>query len=853
MLLKLRPQFEHDLLAAKWELERKTTELAKSLALVRATLESTAEGILVTDYEGTVTGFNQQFLEMWRVPPELLREGSHQKLLEFVSPQLADPTEFFDRIAKIYQARPAETFEVLTLKDGRIFERVSKVQRIEDRNVGRVWSFRDVTRRTTAEREIRAQSEWFRVTLGSIGDGVVTVDNDCRVTFLNPIAEKLTGWKTAEAVGRPVREILHLIEERTGAEAANPIEGALEDGTVRALANHTILIRRDGVHIPVEDSAAPIKDPAAKIIGAVMVFHDVSERRQREKDLREESAITETLYEISTAVSTELDLEKVVQIITDASVRVTHAQFGAFFYNVPDEQGGSYMLYALAGRPRSAFENFPMPRATKLFGPTFRGEGVIRLADVRQDPRFGKNPPHFGMPPGHLPVVSYLAVPVVSRSGEVIGGLFFGHEEVGVFSQRDEKVMLGIAAQAAAAIDTARLYQREQQARALAEGANQAKDLFLAALSHELRTPLTPVLAILSSLRDEGSLPAELREDLETVRRNVELEARLIDDLLDLTRITRGKLELHYERVRLDRLIEDAINACVAELELKHLELRRDFARAQVSLLADSARVTQILWNLLKNAIKFTPDGGRITVRAKVESGSPNRRVTVEVEDTGIGIDPAHIGQVFDAFEQGDRTITRQFGGIGLGLAISKAIAESHQGTLTAESAGLGHGSVFRLTLPFDGSQESEHTITAEREPISRRSTGADVRSRPLRILLVEDHTDTVAILTRLLRRMGHDVVTAEKVGAALQLADREMRRAPLDVVISDLGLPDGSGLDLMRQLSAKYGLRGIALSGFGMESDLAQSKAAGFTHHLIKPIDIALLRGTLAELSAGA
>ena len=438
----------------------------------------------------------------------------------------------------------------------------------------------------------------------------------------------------------------------------------------------------------------------------------------------------------------------------------------------------------------------------------------------------------------------------------MLGGLFFGHEKPGVFTARDEKIILGVAAQAAAAMDAAHTHQAEQQARASAEQANQAKDLFLAALSHELRTPLTPVLAILSSLREDAAIPEALAEDLETIRRNVELEARLIDDLLDLTRITRGKLELHCERVRLHRMIEDAINACLPDLKAKRLELVRDFAGEKAIIIADSARITQIFWNLLKNAIKFTPEGGTITIRSRTKPAAPpDGVVTVEIEDTGIGIDATQIERVFEAFEQGGRQITRQFGGIGLGLAISHAIAELHKGTLTAASAGLGCGSTFRLTLPFDGCDEDESVRLSTAGAASLRAVpaSAGVTQRPLRILLVEDHADTAAILARLLRRMGHDVLPANSVAAALQLAEKEMPVAQIDLVMSDLGLPDGSGLDLMRQLSANYGLRGIALSGFGMDSDLAQSTAAGFSRHLIKPIDIALLRATLIELTSGA
>ena len=709
-------------------------------------------------------------------------------------------------------------------------------------------------KRIAAEAELREQSEWFSVTLGSIGDAVITVDNDCRVTFLNPVAEELSGWDTSEAMGCSINDVLHLIEEKTRMRVANPIEGALADVEVKSLTNHTILIRRDGAEIPIEDSAAPIKNPDGEVIGAVMVFHDVTERRQKEKALREEYAITERLHEIAASISTELDLGKVVQTITDAGTRVTRAQFGAFFFNELDGQGVSCLRYVVSGVPRGAFEDVQMSHATELCGTAFRDADVIRLDDLRQDPRFGKKGACFGMPRGSLPVASYLAVPVFSRSGEVVGGLFFGHEKPGIFTARDEKVIRGVAAQAAAAMDVARSYQAEQQARAAAERANKAKDLFLAALSHELRTPLTPVLAILSSLREDAAIPKALAEDLETVRRNVELEARLIDDLLDLTRITRGKLALRCERVRLHRMIEDAINACQPDLAAKNLTLVRDFAAEKTIILADSARITQILWNVLKNAIKFTPDDGTITIRSRKNVDKADGIVVVEIEDTGIGIASVRIDRVFDAFEQGDRQITQQFGGIGLGLAISKAIAESHHGTLTVASEGPGRGSTFRLTLPFDGCNEEEDGVLgASNAEAMSLVPSVGVTQRPQRILVVEDHADTAAILARLLRRMGHEVLRAGSLKQALKLTEEQMRIAPIDLVMSDLGLPDGSGFDLMRKLSADYGLRGIALSGFGMDSDLEQSIKAGFSRHLIKPIDIATLRTAVAEMTSGA
>ncbi|MGI8605386.1 MAG: PAS domain S-box protein [Verrucomicrobiales bacterium] len=975
-ILLARQRAEQDLILAKEALERKTEELAHSLSMMQATLESTTDGILVTDGLGKVTGFNQKFVQMWRLHGGRMEAENHSQLLDLTSHQFANPVQFRIRIEEIYASSPPESFDVLETADGRVIERFSKIQRIAERNAGRVWSFRDVTERKRAELELHQQSEWFRVTLGSIGDAVITVDNDCQVTFVNSVAEKLTGWQTSEAVGRKIGDVMRLVQEITRERAPTPIDRALREGVVVGLANHTSLIRRDGSEIPIEDSAAPIKNPAGETIGAVMVFHDVSERRQREtalaqseerfrlmgqvvpqllwtadvrgeidyrnerwyaytgqaseeataagwaaaahpedgpkaletwmrsieagepceveyrlrqhdgdyrwfvcravplrddegriirwygsctdfhqqkltaEALREESAITERLHEVAKALSTELDLGKVVQIITDAGTRVTRAQFGAFFHNLLDGKATSANPYSLSGVSREAFEQL-RTRARDLFGPTFRGEGAIRLADVRKDSRFGGNEPGDERA-GDPPLASYLAVPVISRSGEVLGGLLFGHAEADVFTQRDETMVLGIAAQAAAAMDTARLYHAEQQARAAAEEANRAKDLFLAALSHELRTPLTPVIAILSSLRQDPDIPETLADDLETVRRNIELEARLIDDLLDLTRITRGKMELQSERVQVIRIIEDAINTCLPELKAKHLTLVRDFEEPHPTILADGARITQILWNLLKNSIKFTPEAGTITIRSRITPGPGAQHVMIEIQDTGIGIEPTQLGRVFEAFEQGDRKITRQFGGLGLGLAISSAIAESHGGSLTVASEGTGRGSTFTLALPLEGRDElKEHAsvpggLLGPAAEVPRRPGFAP---RPLRLLLVEDHLDTAAILSRLLRRMGHEVVHAGTIGAAREAATKEMNGAGLDLVMSDLGLPDGSGLDLMRELSTTYGLRGIALSGFGMESDLAQSTAAGFSHHLIKPIDIGVLRNLLSEM----
>ena len=401
-----------------------------------------------------------------------------------------------------------------------------------------------------------------------------------------------------------------------------------------------------------------------------------------------------------------------------------------------------------------------------------------------------------------------------------------------------------------AEMDVRQAKEAAEAAREAAEAANRAKDHFLAVLSHELRTPLTPTLTTIQSMEADPALPAEFRESVEMIRRNVELEVRLIDDLLDLTRVSRGKLELNLQRTDAHDVLRQATAICDSDLRGKQLALTTDLCAAATAVRADPARLQQVLWNLLKNAVKFTPVGGRVHVRTFNEdgpgtepggsaAGSPSRSFGVEVTDTGIGIEPAVLARIFDAFEQGGKQITRQFGGLGLGLAISRALAEQHGGTLTAASGGAGRGATFTLRLPV---------TVAEPEPAPARAAGHVCRPDDLhgcQVLLVDDHIDTARAMGRLLKRWGCLVQTADTVASALKAADA----VKPDILISDIGLPDGSGLDLIRQLIARHPVRGIAVSGFGMEDDLARSRAAGFMEHLVKPVDVNRLEQTVRRV----
>jgi CheY-like chemotaxis protein len=381
-----------------------------------------------------------------------------------------------------------------------------------------------------------------------------------------------------------------------------------------------------------------------------------------------------------------------------------------------------------------------------------------------------------------------------------------------------------------------RLVRELETQHARLEAANHAKDRFLAMLSHELRTPLTPVMSLASSLAERNDLSPELREDFETILRNVTLEATLIDDLLDITRISRGKLQLHAGDVDVHDLLRNALQICGSDGLEKGVEVALELGAARHFVRGDAARLSQAFWNLIKNAIKFTPSGGKVVIRSV---DLPRERLRVEVTDTGVGIAAESLSRIFEAFEQGDASITRQFGGLGLGLAISKTLVEAHGGHIGASSDGAGRGAQFTVEL------QAVHPVEA---PETEPGEGRDGAARRLKILLVDDHVDSARVLQKLLRADGHEVETATSLAGAR----RRLIETAVDLLISDVGLPDGNGLDLMRAVPGEAAMKGIALSGYGSDDDVRRSLAAGFATHLTKPVPISRLRQAIAEVARG-
>jgi PAS domain S-box-containing protein len=556
------------------------------------------------------------------------------------------------------------------------------------------------------------------------------------------------------------------------------------------------------------------------IIALAKTARDIS--RQRNFSVRAEKMSDDELGELTEAFNTMLDqlqsshadLEKSrvqLQIVTDyASVFLCHVDrhqtfqfvnpaFAARFKLTPDQVTGRSIRDIVGAR---AYE-------------TLRPHIERAIAGERVE--FELEVPYEALGPRWMHTIY---MPERNRAGIVVGF-------VGVISEISARK---------------RAEQELERARDQAMAASRAKDYFLAALSHELRTPLNPVLLIASDAANDPRFPQEARADFAMIRRNVELEARLIDDLLDLTRIVSGKLLLEKRPLDVCAVLQDALSVVRLEAETKNIELTLDLGTERPVVLGDPLRLQQIFWNVLKNAVKFTPEGGRIAVEIRTLAAGGN--VAIKIMDTGIGLTQGEITHIFDPFAQGDHAAgsgAHQFGGLGLGLAISRMLVKLHDGVIHAASAGRNQGSTFTIELPWIAAEQI-NAPPPQPPPPRHHPTIALKRPPGRRILLVEDHEPTRAVLANLLTRRNYQVFTATSIAEALTLA----RQETFDLVLSDIGLPDGNGYALMAQLRDQFGLKGIALTGYGMEEDVSRAQNSGFIAHLTKPVHIEVLEKAL-------
>ena len=681
--------------------------------------------------------------------------------------------------------------------------------------------------------------------LGAAFARIWTLDEDAQLLELQASAGIYTHIDGSHS-RIPVGELkIGLIAAERKAHLTNDVIGdprvpeqawAKELGLV-SFAGYPLLVDERLVGVMAMFSRRRLSTTALDALAAVANSVAVGIERKRAEELAADQArIMLALNRVGAAVASELDREKIVQIVTDAATELTTASMGAFFYNVVDPKSGeAFLLHTLSGAAKGAFESFPQPRATALFGPTFRGEGVTRIADVRADPRYGLSAPFHGMPKGHPPVRSFLAVPVKGRDGAALGGLFFGHPQAGVFTQQHERLATGIASWASVALENAHLYERAQEV-------SRAKDEFLAVLSHELRTPLNAILGWSRMLRDGNVAPARVEHAISVIERNARLQTQLVEDLLDVSRIVSGKLRLDLRPTDLPAIVQSAMDAVRPATTNKNITVRARIQPGVGKVNGDPGRIEQVVWNLLANAVKFTDAGGEVAIALREADGAAE----IVVSDTGQGIAPDFLPHVFDRFRQAEGGTSRKHGGLGLGLALARALTEAHGGTVEASSPGLGQGAVFTVRLPL------QHPAAGASAPPL-----ASVRPQPisgLRALVVDDDPDARELLALTLTSAGAVPIVAGSVREALRLLEVERP----DLLLTDVGMPEQDGLDLIRIVRALPPESGgripaIAVTAYASRSEKELALRAGFDSHVAKPYDADTLIAVIATITSHA
>jgi PAS domain S-box-containing protein len=810
-------------------LKRTEGELRDSERRFRDMIDALPAAVYTTDAEGRLTHFNPAAVEFSGRVPVLGTDRWSVSWRMYRSDGSPLPHAECPMAIALREGRPIHGEEAISERpDGsRVWFAAYPRPFLDadNRVVGGINMLVDVTDRKHAE---QAQAHLAAI-VESSDDAIVGKNLDGIITSWNSGAERIFGYSAAEAAGRSITIIIppeRLSEEATILERIRRGERVHHYETVRR--------RRDGTLLDISITVSPITDAQGRVIGASKIARDITAQKLAEKARVEEALVRETLARVGATLTAQLDEQKVVQAITDAGTAMTSADCGAFFQRIAGDAGESFRLYTTSGPQPEAFVGFPQPEAAGMFEMAFRGEATVCVSDVTMHLNGSRNTPDSRRLRAGVSVRSYLGVPVRSRAGESLGALFFGHSQPGHFLPRHEQLMVGIASSAAVALDNARLYKQAQDA-------NRAKDEFLATLSHELRTPLNAILGWSQMLRS-AILPAETqRRALESVERNAKAQAQLVEDLLDVSRIVSGKLQIKSNEVDLARVVADAVDSVRPAASAKGLIL--EFALRQdtgILVKGDADRLRQVVWNLLSNAIKFTPSGGQVVVELKVAGSN----VELIVRDTGEGIPRDFLRHVFERFRQAESTISRRHGGLGLGLAIVRHLIEAHGGTVAADSAGEGRGATFTVSLPLCAGETGTKTMPHARTTETPVLAGISV-------LVVDDQADARDLARVVLELHGADVTTVASAGEALHaLAERSFA-----VLLADIGMPEQDGYSLIQSIRALAPERGgtisaIAATAYASIRERTMALDAGYDWHLAKPLDPEQLVATVLAAS---
>lgn len=642
-------------------------------------VENSPIAFYTADANGYVTYFNKAATELWGREPVIGKDlwcgswkiyypdGSPMPLNECpMAKALKEGIAYENKNITI--ERPDHTFKNLLVFPKPFFDEQNQIKGTHNTLV-------DIT-------ELQ-QGKLRQATLSAIvessGDAIISKDLGGIITSWNYGAERIFGYNEKEVIGKSITIIIP--NSRLSEEKRNLAQ--LKKGK-RIDHYETIRVTKDGRKIPISLTISPIKDVHGNIIGASKVARDISIKYKAQAEIEKHTRNLEIINSIGKSISRNMNVQVVLQRVTDATTKLTGASFGAFFYNQIDEQGESMMLFTLSGAAREDFEKFGMPRNTEVFNHTFTGKGVVRVADITKDPRYGHNSPHFGMPKGHLPVVSYLAVPVTSPSGIVIGGLFFGHPKPDVFKEEHEDMVVGIAAQAAITLDNSKLFEKVKSLSA-------KKDEFIALASHELKTPLTTIkgyLQLLSQKEQDKTSEFFLEKSLNQVNKL----NTLIEDLLNMSRIEAGKLEFNFRTFDIRQMLLDLFETFTYSYS-SH-QIIADLGNDPVFIIGDQQRLEQVVINLMSNAVKYSPDADKVYLKLERIKGN----VKVTIKDLGIGLTAQHQKQLFTRFYR----VSQNSGvsGLGLGLYLSKQIIDGHEGKIGVSSE-WEKGAEFFFLLPF--------------------------------------------------------------------------------------------------------------------------------------------------------